>query len=255
MTSTQRLTKQIIIAVVYILIFSTIVFVIVINLFPRQPIIVVEKPDIQPLKVIKSGTVKLDNGKLDFWAEINNPNDNFGASEFVYTFILQDAEGKEIRKTDKSFILPGDKKRYLLLLDMNPDYKLVNFELSTDNIEWTQLSKIALPELVIRNVSLGNSVKAGNKFTLFGILTNSSAVNLKNIQVIAILTDGNDNILGVNKTLIRDILSSESRDFEVIWDNEIANTSAANATIYAQSNVLDDKDLLIQLQPNPIFDR
>jgi hypothetical protein len=255
MTSSQRLTKQIIIAVIYILIFATTIFIIVVNLFPRRPVVIVEKPDIQSLQIIKSGTVKLDNDKLDFWAEINNPNDDFGASEFVYTFVLQDSEGKEIRKSDKSFILPGDKKRYVLLLNMNPDYKLVNFELSSDSIEWTQLSKIALPELVIRNVSLGTSIKAGNKFTLFGILTNASPVNLKNIQVIAILTDGNGSILGVNQTSIRDVLTSESRDFEMIWNNEIANTSAVNTTIYAQSNILKDKELLIQLQPKPIFDR
>jgi hypothetical protein len=254
MTLSQRLTKQIIIAMVYILVFISIVFIIIVSFFPRKTEIIIEKPNIKTLQVIKSGVIKLDNGKLDFWAEINNPNDEFGASEFTYTFILKDTKGKEVRKSDKSFILPGDKKRYVVLLNISPDYTLVNFELSSEPV-WTKLSQIDLPELVIRNVILGNSVKAGNKFTLSGIITNASAVNLKNIEVIAILTDGKDNIIGINKTLIRDVISSESREFEMIWDNEINNTSVANTTVYTQSNILKDKELLIQLQQNPIFDR
>lgn len=256
MTSSQRLTKKVIIAVIYILIFITFIFIIVVSLFPRKPVIIVEEPDIKALQIIKSGTIKLNNGKLDFWAEISNPNDDFGASKFEYNFILQDSEdNKELKKRGESFILPGDKKRYILLLDMSPNYKLVNFELSTENIEWRQLSKLDLPELSIRNVTLGNSMKAGNLFTVFGILTNNSSVNLKNIQVIAILTDNNSNIVGVNETLIRDVLTSKSRDFEMTWRDEIPNTSTDNTTIYAQSNVLADQELLIQLQQWPLFDR
>jgi len=256
MTSSQRLTKKVIIGSFYIAILAIIIFILVINLFPRKPVIIVENPDIKPLQIIKSGTIQLENGKSDFWAEISNPNDDFGASKFEYNFILKDSEdNKEIKKRGESFILPGDKKRYILLLDMSPNYKLLNFELSTENIEWRQLSKLNLPELLIRNVSLGLSNKVGNKFTAFGTLTNSSSVNLKNIQVIAILTDDNKNILGVNETSIRDVLTSESRDFEMTWNNEITNTSNSNTIIYAQSNILRDKELLIQLQRSPVFDR
>jgi hypothetical protein len=255
MSSSQRLTKKIIIAVIYILIFTSIIFIIIVTFFPRKPEIIVEKPNIQPLNIIKYGEIKLKNGKSDFWVEISNPNDDFGASKFEYTFILANSENKEIKKRDIDFILPGDKTKYILLLDIDSDYKLVNFELSQNNIEWTQLSKFNLPELVIRNTSLGNSTKAGNDFTVFGILTNNSALNLKNIQVISILTDDNKNIIGVNKTIIRDVLTAESRDFEMTWKNEIPNASISNTTIYAQSNILIDEELLIQLQQNPVFDR
>lgn len=254
MSSSQRLIKKIIIAAIYVLILIAIIFIIIVNLFPKQPEIIIQKPNIQALSIIKYGELQLPNGKSDFWAEISNPNDDFGASKLEYTFVLSDSEGKEIRKSDTTFILPGDKNKYILLLDMNSDYKLVNFELST-NIEWTKLSKFNLPELVIRNTSLGNSTKAGNNFTVFGILTNNSAVNLKNIQVIAILTDDNKNIIGLNKTIIRDVLTTESRDFEMTWQNEIPKASISNTIIYAQSNVLIDRELLIQLQQSPIFDR
>lgn len=254
MTSSQRQIKKVIIASIYIVLFATGIFIGVINLFPTKKTVILEKEDIKALEVVKYGAIQLDSGKLDFWAEISNPNDDFGVSKLDYTFLLVDKEGNEIRKNGNSFILPGDKKRYILLLDMSSDYKLLNFELNK-NLIWKKLSKFYLPELSIRNISLGKSNKVGNNFTVFGILTNNNQVNLKNIQVISILTDDKKNIVGVNETLIRDVLTGESRDFEMIWNNEIPNTSISDTTIYAQSNILDDRELLIQLQKSPIFDK
>lgn len=253
MTSSQRKSKQVIIASLYTSILAIVVFIIVINIFPNTPKIIVEQPNIQKLNVNKFGSIELGNGYSDFWAEISNPNDDFGSSKLGYTFVLKNSKEEIVRKSGTTFILPGDKKRYVLLLNISSEYKIENFELY-DNLEWSKLSKFNLPELAIRNVELGSSKKAGNAFTAFGILTNNSSVNLKNIQIIAILTDNNKEIIGVNETLIRDVLTAESRDFEMIWQNQINNAFATNTTIYAQSNILTDKELLLQLQTNPIFD-
>jgi hypothetical protein len=254
MTGAQRRIKQIIIASVYSLITAVIVFFIVINLFPPTPVVVEDKPLIQPLQISRSGEIDLGNGLVDFWAEISNPNDDFGAAKLEYSFVLKNPSGEEMRRNGDTFILPGDKKRYVLLFDMPAEYELQRFEMTKDP-EWTQLSRFNLPELVIRNTKIGDSPKAGNDFTAFGTLTNASPVNLKNIEVIAVITDDKDNIIGVNRTVIRDVLTSEARDFEMTWQNEISGASIFNTKIYAQSNVLINRALLIELQQTPIFDR
>jgi hypothetical protein len=253
MTASQRRIKQIIIASIYLVIISTIIFLIVITLFPSTPVIVEDKPFIPPLQIINSGKIDLGNGKADFWVELSNPNDDYGVAKLEYSFILNKSNTSESRRGD-TFILPGDKKRYVLLLNVSSEYELQDFEISQEP-EWAQLSKSSLPELVTRNISLGISTKAGNAFTVFGILTNASPVNLKNIQVIAIITDENSNIIGVNQTLVRDVLTLESRDFEMIWREELPGAIKDNTKIYAQSNVLRDRELLIELQQQPIFER
>jgi hypothetical protein len=254
MTTSQRRIKQIIIASGYLLVAVTGIFLIVINLFPSTPVVIENQPFIQSLKIIKSGKIDLGDGKADFWVEISNPNDDYGVSKLEYSFILNNSNGAESRKNGDTFILPGDKKRYILLLDVSSEYELQNFEISKDS-EWSQLSKSRLPELVTRNISLGISTKAGNAFTVMGILTNASPVNLKNIQVIAIITDENSNIIGVNQTLIRDVLTLDSRDFEMTWREEFIGIAKDNIKIYAQSNLLGNKELLIKLQQKPIFER
>lgn len=254
MTPAQRRIKQTIVASVYVIIFSTIIFLIIFTLFPPTPVVVEDKPFIQPLQIIKSGKIDLGNGKSDFWVELSNPNDDYGAARLEYSFILNNSNGEEIVRKGDTYILPGDKKRYVLLLNISSEYELQNFEIVEDP-EWSKLSKSSLPELVVRNISLGISDKAGNAFTVFGILTNASPVNLKNIQIISIIEDDNSNIIGVNQTLVRDVLTLESRDFEMIWKEELVGATKDNTKIYAQSNVLSDKELLIELQQRPIFDR
>lgn len=254
MTSSQRRVKQITIVSIYLVAISGIMFLIVINLFPPKPVVIEDKVLVQSLQVVNSGKIDLGNGKADFWAEIKNPNDDYGVSSFEYRFILKNFNGDEVKKNRDTFILPGDKKRYVLLLDVSSEYELQSFEIAQE-LKWTQLSRFNLPELVIRNISVGDSNKAGNAFTVFGILTNASPVNLKNIQVITVITNDEGNIIGVNQTLIRDVLTSGSRDFEMIWNNKLDGVSISDIKIYAQSNVLSDRELLIDLQQSPIFDR
>ncbi len=254
MTSSQRRVKQITILSIYLVAISSIMLLIVINLFPPKPVVIEDKVLVQSLQVVNSGKIDLGNGKADFWAEIKNPNDDYGVSSFEYSFILKNFNGDEVKKNRETFILPGDKKRYVLLLDVSSEYELQGFEIAQE-LKWTQLSRFNLPELVIRNISVGDSNKAGNAFTVFGILTNASPVNLKNIQVITVITNDEGNIIGVNQTLIRDVLTSGSRDFEMIWNNKLDGVSISDIKIYAQSNVLSDRELLIDLQQSPIFDR
>lgn len=255
MTTSQRNSKKIIIAIIYSVILSTISFVIVVTFFPRQPEpTIVESPKPRPIEIVQFNKISVGNGAADFWAEIKNPNDDFGVKQLGYTFVLQNNNGSIERRSGTTFILPGDKKRYILLLNISDDYTMQGLELS-NNLEWTQLSRFDLPELTIRNVRLGVSEKAGSAFTAFGILTNNSTVNLKNVQVIVILENDKGDIIGVNETLVRDILKTESRDFEMIWNNPIVGSSTSNTAIYPQSNILDTRELLIELQQRPIFDR
>jgi hypothetical protein len=254
MSKSQRRIKQTVIASIYFIILSAIVFLIIIIIFPPQPVVIEDPILVQSLQVVKSGKIDLGNGKADFWAEISNPNDDYGVSKLDYNFIFEDSNGDEIIRKGDTFILPGDKKRYILLLNVSSEYELQAFEISKEP-QWTKLSRFSLPELVIRNTSLSESNKAGNAFTVFGILTNSSAVNLKNIQVMAVIKDELDNVIGVNQTLIRDVITTESRDFEMIWQNPLEGVSISDTTIYAQSNILSDRELLLELQQNPISDR
>lgn len=252
MTSSQRRVKQTIIASIYLVIIATIVFLIVMVLFPTNSVVVEDKLLIQPIQVIKWGKIDLGNGKSDFWAEISNPNDEYGIDKLGYTFVLRKSNGDELRKNGETFILPGDKKRYVLLFEIVSEYELQTFEIGEES-QWTQLSRFDLPELGVRNTRVGYSSKVGNDFTVFGTLTNASPFNLKNIQVIAIITNDSGDIIAVNQTLIRDVLTSESRDFEMIWKNKLDGVSIFNTKIYTQSNVLNDKALLIELQQQPLF--
>ena len=252
MTTRQRQTKQTIIAIVYGTMTSVLVFFAVITLFPRvDSFVTVQEDTPQNVEVIDYNTIPLGNGRVDFWAKIRNPNDDWGAKTLPYTFELKNPEGIIEQKTGESFILPGDQNKYIVLLNYPQNYTLENVSVS-NTINWTKLSKFTLPELIVRNVRVGVSDKIGNPFTVSGVLTNSSTVNLKNIQIISVIEDDNNQVIGVNETLVRDILRTESRDFELTWDSPIIGANSNNVTIYPQSNILDAREILIELQQGPV---
>ncbi len=253
MTTSQRRTKQILIATVYAVINITLIASIVFTAWPRQPEEIVDAPEVpDPLTVTDPQLLPLDNGNADLIAMISNPNDGFGADQVRYEFVLQNAAGDEQTVPGTTFVLPGDRQRYVLALNYPVgQYSLVDFRLVNEP-SWMTLSRFDLPELVVRQVRTGISQKAGNFFTLDGVVTNTSPYNLRQVNLVAIITSPQGEIVGVNRTFVRDVLATEAREFEMIWNDPIPDSLIGNVQVFPYSNVLADEEFLIRRVNQPV---
>ena len=238
MSNTKRIIKQIIIAIIYIVIFLFIVISIWFSLFPPQPKVEEVKPmEILPLKVLEFKSINVDNNKVDMIAFVENPNVSLGLETFQYRFVLESEQGGEDRFiTGNSFIAPGEDNR--AIVSINNDirgYRLKDFQVFPKTEQWQNLKDYTEPNVLIREVTGVASDSIGKPFLLRGVLRNASEYQIREIELIAILTDMNDEIVAINKTMINNVSKESTREFSMLWDN---NITYSNETVLPYTNVL-----------------
>jgi len=256
MTENRRQRKKIVIRVVYITILISIVGGLVFLLFPATPPPPPVKTQvIEPLTIEETVVLQSKEGFADMYAKVNNPNTNFGLAAMPYTFTFKNKEtGEFIKKEGVSFILPGTTK-YIVELEYPVGQNLIldSFSISED-IKWAKLDRFGIPQLIIRDIKYGISDKPGLYYTLSGILANEEGYDLDEIDLVGVLYDKNDQVIGVNKTILTTFRKNQQRYFEMTWNTPIPQSKVERVAIYSSSNVLLDSNFLKNIPDGSIDD-
>jgi hypothetical protein len=177
-------------------------------------------PHVENLQTIEKVIVPGENGKYDALAKVVNPNSQFGAAQFEYSFNLLDAGGKVIvRSAGSSFILPGQTK-YILAFNLEADEKpdSVNFEISS--FEWSRFREYKEPDIAIYakqfNLSSGGEIGFAN---LKAKLRNQSGFDFRKISAEVVVRNGIGDPIAVNQTNFNDVRTNEEREINLVWNN------------------------------------
>lgn len=240
----SRGSKQTIIAVIFLLIFVGIGAGLYLVLKPEK----INPPSaVGPshgIETISSDYVISGINRIDLLAKIKNPNNDYGANVLGYHFdILNSKQEIVFSKSGQSYILAGQSK---YLVEVGLDVKsndIAEINLVLDNIVWEKTTDSKNPRLIIKDKTLGNSSSQGVTVVANGFLANDSNYDFNTVDIVAILYDNNDNIVGLGKTKLRTILSGEKRYFEINWD-KLFSTRVRRLELEANTNILDRGNVL-----------
>lgn len=189
--------------------------------------------------------VSEENNTYDIVAKINNPNDAIGAESFNYTFALKSEAGEIIATSEgNSFILPADNK-YIAKIGMKTSNNSVpeSVEFSISNVKWSTLKDIAKPQVGVYSKKFEND-PAGIGSVVEGILRNESMYDFKKIEVVIVLRNENDRVVGINTTQKESIRAKEQQSFRITWPTSILD-NVQKIEIDPQINVFDSQNLFL----------
>jgi hypothetical protein len=72
------------------------------------------------------------------------------------------------------------------------------------------------------------------------------------VDLIVIVTNQEGEIIAVNQTFVRDVLTRESREFDTIWDVDIQIPGDANTQFYAYTNILNNRQFIVRESDGPV---
>ncbi len=178
-----------------------------------QEIIIGEDLQVKEIAFVPGG-----ENRFDVLGKVYNPNDEIGASAFVYTVSLKDAAGTVLAtRSGKSYILPQENK-YILELNLETTAVPVSVSFDISDMQWARFSGYqAKPTLNIyqkRYDKISSGVGFGEAY---GLLSNESPYDFRSIIVRVILRDDAGAPLAFNMTEMRTVQSNEKRDFRLIW--------------------------------------
>jgi hypothetical protein len=222
MTTGARITKQILVLVVFLLIVGGVGFgAYAVFRIPSQTPTPTPNPTINlsPISILSTKLLNVQNNDYDFLAKVTNPNTEWGSAEVDYSIAFVGVSGNLIsQKTDSFYILPGQTK-YIINSPLEFNEQVASAEMIIKSVEWQQMNSQSINDvsLIPRNYSYNISSEAGIFSRVGGQVFNNSNFDLGQVSVLVLLFDESNNPIAVNKTEILTFLAKTTRGFETTW--------------------------------------
>lgn len=253
----RRVVKQIVIALIYLLILFGIGFLIYQSKKPKPTCfdgirnqeeteidcggscLPCELVYIKEIEVISTKIIPNQGVFYDFFAQIKNPNQNYGSGNVPYELSFYDSQNKIVAQDSGStFILPNQTK-YFVRVKIESGEPISFANLSFGQIEWEKMVNYQSPELVIQQKEyrlLGDNEPGFSQAR--GVLINKTNFDFEEIDIDVLLFDSSYQLIGVGATKIKTLLAGEEREFVVIWFSEIGGKTAF-MEIEAETNLFN----------------
>ncbi|MBU2081934.1 hypothetical protein KKH14_00680 [Patescibacteria group bacterium] len=245
MNESRRILKKIFIAIVYLAVFTG-VGTGAYFLFRPTPVPVIIPPTIYPVEIIWSQTFFAGTNLYSAAAKIKNPNTNFGASNFSYTFYLYDADGILLATpTGGSFIWPGESK-YIIFggIDLKKAPVKTLFQLGEPT--WREVKDFKGVALALSNVDYGKGqVGSGKSFEINFRANNNTPYDLTKVNISSVVFDENNSPIAAASTLLENLKSKEDRPAGISWFSPFSGTPN-NIDLTISTNLWETPELLSQ---------
>ena len=164
--------------------------------------------DILPLATA-SGTVR-----VSLLGEVENPEREFAAKNFLYTFDLFDAEGRTLASFSDTAYMYASEIRYLVLPNrVVPGGVLPHSgRLTISGIEWTPEARMPRPKIA---VNVQSAADEGATFVARGIITNQDSLPFRHVELLGLFYSTEGELLGVSEAELETLAPSDQRDFAI----------------------------------------
>lgn len=203
------------------------------------------EPDLAPPKVLSTKLIEASRGDYDFVAEIENPHPNFGASEVVYELTLwgKDQDELLLKKEGVFYILPAQKK-YLILpfLTTKGDITIVGIKFEIKSAKWQKIESLEGMNLVVRQEKYTVLPDRNSSF-LEAIIFNDSDFDFEIVDVDVVLRSSKGAVVAVNRSEIRTFIARTERHFKVTWPFTI-DDRVAKVEIKPSTNLFENSNFI-----------
>ena len=190
---------------------------------------------VKPLQVSEEKLFRVGPGDYDFVAKLVNPNVSYGASEVAYSIALAGLPARQ----GATYILPGQTK-YLVLTSLRSDSDPSSAGFKVNSVQWEKLN-IPSGEVNLIN-RRGDFLNLASGSSFEGVVFNDSNYDFDSVEVLVILFDSSNTIVGVNRTEIRTLLAKTERSFKVVWPSQIADV--ARTGVQVSTNLFENSNFI-----------
>ncbi|MFH1392844.1 MAG: hypothetical protein ABIG73_00455 [Patescibacteria group bacterium] len=216
MNESRRILKRIFIAVIYLAVFASLGTGAYFLFKPAVPI--VTAPIIEPIEIIWSQAFSVGPDLYSAAAKIKNPNTNFGAGNFSYTFYFYDANGVLLTTSaGESYIWPGESK-YIVLGGINLSKNPAKTQLQLGEPAWREVKDFKGVALALSNINYGKGqVGSVKSFEINFRASNDTPYDLAKVNVSSVVFDENNSPIAAASTLLENLQSKEYRQSNIAW--------------------------------------
>ncbi|MEK7125127.1 MAG: FxLYD domain-containing protein [Patescibacteria group bacterium] len=196
---------------------------------------------------LKVRSVKVFNTRpqeYDILAEIENPNDIYGATGIPYTLSLVNSSNGAIATRRGTFFIVPKQTRYLVVTALKTKEGVAQSVVVLGKVLWRQVDPSA-PRIDFPLRREQYAVQAGGGSTLEGAVYNNSDFDFGTVDINVLLYNAQNEIIGINHTETTTVPSRTERYFKVSWPFTISDT-VVRTFVQATTDVFSNENFLKQ---------
>lgn len=156
-----------------------------------------------------------DASHASFLTQISNPNFDYAAKSFSYSFELLDAKGGVVQTFSGNSFIYGGEVKYILVPNLPlPSAKYVDVDLKTSGENWVPASEFAGPPQF--NTAGAQTNISPDKVTVDGNIIDMDAAAFSRVTVVAIFRGTRNEVAGASQTEVKNLTPSVPQPFSVI---------------------------------------
>ena len=173
--------------------------------------------DIQPVAAIGGVSVFTPlAGHATLLVDVVNPNSDFAADTFSYTFDLYDASGNVIQSIPGTSFIYADQTKYLVVPNAVVSGSVDHAGITIGNINWVPTDQMGvIPQFSFKNIVTAQV--SSDTLAVSGQIIDSDPSSFANIEIIAVLKAPQGNVVGVSNTELNSIAPNQAEDFSVMY--------------------------------------
>ncbi|MCA9365199.1 MAG: hypothetical protein KC736_04875 [Candidatus Moranbacteria bacterium] len=235
MQKLSRPTKQIVVIISYIVLFSLIGLLIYQSTKPdptcfdgrkNQDEIGVdcggvcgvcpEVPNAKDLSVVETAIVPAGQGSYKALIVVQNPNEQYGARDFLYTVTVRDSAGNIIHTLKSNdFILPKTQKD-IIIPRFDAETTPTQIEVEISGAVWEKFTNYTeAPEITITRQKYEVLANSTQYAKVYGLVNNKSPYDFNTITITIVLRGADGAPLALLKTEQRTMSAGQNRDFTI----------------------------------------
>lgn len=197
------------------------------------------------INITQSNLIPIENGDYDYVARVRNPNTTHGSGNVEYDVNFLDSSGTVVDTFSGAFnILPG-QTRYVLISPIKLDREVTSAQMVIKNPNWIQVedfdsSMVRFLDRRKEYVELGNDTVFSR---VDGVIYNDSDFDFDFVEVMVVLFDSDDKILGAGSTTVRTFLSKTENFYQINWFEPFEG-EVARMEVQATTNAFDNLNFL-----------
>jgi hypothetical protein len=159
-------------------------------------------------------------------AQVVNPNSNFAADTFDYTFNLYDGAGNVIGTVPDSSFIYADQTKYLVVPNQAISGSVDHATLTINPPHWVPASMLgSVPQFTFQNIAATSP--ATGTVAIGGTVIDADAASFSGLEIIAVLKSSSGAPVGVTETKLDGISPNQPASFSVAYPISAQNINPA----------------------------
>ncbi len=174
------------------------------------------------VSVIWARAVPVVNTVVDAAAFVKNTNEILASPLLEYRFTLSDEKGVVAERVGRTYLYPQERT-YIVEANIPVARTPTKVEFSIIKSQW-QLYEESPPNITVhgKEYKLEQETASTSRSVVETQLFNDSPFDFRTVDVSFLLFDKNENLIGVNKTIVERFLTRTDREVRTVWPGVVA---------------------------------